>query len=562
MMIPRDYQERELQNLYNYVLKNPDKNPLVEACVGSGKSAMIAWFMDRMLRVPLFKHLKFLCLVHTQELVGQNLEEFRGISPNTHSSLFMGTLGKLDHTGQVVYGSIQSVSGKEELFCPNIIIVDECHFITKRAEKGRYRKFIQAMKEKNPGLIVIGFTGTPWRMDGGALIHGEESLFDEITGRVTIRELLDLGYLAPLRPPLTEVQNKFDTSSIAHKDKNNETKAAQILDASQDKIDNAIDEYYRLSQGRKKHLIFGTTIDHCEHICKSAKRYFKCEFIHGKLTKKIRQKHIKDFKDGKLDMLISGIILTTGFNVPSIDSIGNMRLTTSSALYTQMAGRGLRIAPGKVDCLWIDFTETTEILGPVDEIEPPPPPVPGMALVKTCPICEKMNIPAATKRCPNCDHEWIFEENEHEEGFNHEEKASLARVLSTDVIPPMWVDVEDAKWDVKHKWSKPDEKHIIVTVIPKGLKQKMYKFYMDFDAQGYNKNMACYLWSVFSVDQYKDMCPDNLGTAVNLIKNGVFQPFSRMLVDINGVKTHRNAKGSGRKTKNDFIMGAKLLKIE
>jgi len=561
-MIPRNYQERELQNLYKFITdpKNAGKNPLVEACVGSGKSAMIAWFMDRMLRIPSFSKLKFLCLVHTQELVSQNLEEFKSIAPSVHSTLYMGTLGKKDHSGQVVYGSIQSVSGHPELFNPNIIIVDECHFITKRAEKGRYRQFINAMKEKNPGLVVIGFTGTAWRMDGGALIHGEERLFHEITGKVTIRELLDLGYLAPLRPPTEEIKNKFDTSSLSMKDKDNESKIAKIMDASQKKIDNAIDEYYRLSYGRKKHLIFGTTIEHCEHICKSAKRYFKCEFIHGKLTKKQRQKHIRDFKNGKLDMLVSGIILTTGFNVPSIDSIGNMRLTASSALYIQMAGRGLRIANGKVDCLWIDFTETTEILGPVDEIEPPPPPIDGTMLVKKCPECDKSNIPAATKTCPNCGHEWEFQENELDEGFSHEEKASLARVLSTDIIPPMWVDVEDAKWDISFKNNKPTEKHIVITVLPKGNKQQPYKFYMDFDSDGFNRNNACYLWSVFAIPQYKQMCPENLGTAVSMIQKGVFQPFTKMLVDMNKVKTHR-PQPSGRRVKNKFIIGANLIEV-
>ena len=99
----------------------------------------------------------------------------------------MGSLGKKQHNKQVIYGSIQSVHKQVDLFKPNILMVDECHLITKQQAKGMYRKFIDALKARHPGLIVIGWTGTSWRMDGGSLVHGDERLFDEVCGQVSIK---------------------------------------------------------------------------------------------------------------------------------------------------------------------------------------------------------------------------------------------------------------------------------------------------------------------------------------------------------------------------------------
>ena len=42
---------------------------------------------------------------------------------------------------------------------------------------------------------------------------------------------------------------------------------------------------------------------------------------------------------------------------------------TSSKQLGKHSGRGMRIADGKTDCLWLDFSDTTERLGPVDAIK-------------------------------------------------------------------------------------------------------------------------------------------------------------------------------------------------
>ena len=68
-------------------------------------------------------------------------------------------------------------------------------------------------------------------------------------------------------------------------------------------------------------------------------------------------------------LLVTVLALATGFDVPDVDCILWLRPTQSPVLYVQGAGRGMRIADGKTDCLWLDFSDTTERLGPVDAIK-------------------------------------------------------------------------------------------------------------------------------------------------------------------------------------------------
>ncbi len=48
-------------------------------------------------------------------------------------------------------------------------------------------------------------------------------------------------------------------------------------------------------------------------------------------------------------------MLTTGFDAPHVDLIAILRPTESVSLYQQIVGRGLRLAPGKTDCLILDY---------------------------------------------------------------------------------------------------------------------------------------------------------------------------------------------------------------
>jgi superfamily II DNA or RNA helicase len=86
-----------------------------------------------------------------------------------------------------------------------------------------------------------------------------------------------------------------------------------------------------------------------------------------------RDRIIAAFKRGELRALASMGVLTTGFNAPGVDLIAMLRPTKSPGLYVQMAGRGTRLAPGKGNCLVLDFAGNVTRHGPIDLVRPKTP---------------------------------------------------------------------------------------------------------------------------------------------------------------------------------------------
>ena len=77
--------------------------------------------------------------------------------------------------------------------------------------------------------------------------------------------------------------------------------------------------------------------------------------VTGSTKKKDREAIIQAFKARKLRYLVNVAVLTTGFDAPHVDLIAILRPTESVSLYQQIVGRGLRLAPGKTDCLILDY---------------------------------------------------------------------------------------------------------------------------------------------------------------------------------------------------------------
>lgn len=108
-------------------------------------------------------------------------------------------------------------------------------------------------------------------------------------------------------------------------------------------------------------------------------------------------------KRGEIRALASMGVLTTGFNAPGVDLIALLRPTQSAGLYVQMVGRGTRLAPGKENCLVLDFAGNVRRHGPIDLVRPKRPGDGGggEAPTKVCPECDSIIALSATE-CPDC----------------------------------------------------------------------------------------------------------------------------------------------------------------
>jgi DNA repair protein RadD len=103
-----------------------------------------------------------------------------------------------------------------------------------------------------------------------------------------------------------------------------------------------------------------------------------------------REAAIQAFKERKLKYLVNVSVLTTGFDAPHVDVIALLRPTESASLYQQIVGRGLRLSPGKEDCLILDYTgQGHELYSPV--IEGDKPVSEAVVVEVVCPQCGLVN---------------------------------------------------------------------------------------------------------------------------------------------------------------------------
>ena len=445
----RPYQERAISELYAWMNRHiqDNKNPIVNMCVGAGKSVVIAELCKR--AITEFPQTRIIMTVASRELCQQNLEKLLAIWPEAPAGVCSAALGKKDLESQIIFATIGSIAKQAiHLGRVDLIIVDECHNINTE-QSGMYRKFISDCEKWNGGkILVIGFTGTPFRGNGVHLHDpgNEKRLFDSIATTVGMDELLKSGHLSPLVVQ-DDTPTLVDTSSV--KVVGGDYVISDIDDLMNDEfvIDQATTDIIQKGATRKKWLVFCVTVEHAENVLASfIRKGINANMITAKTPKAERQAIINQFKKGDLQCLVNIATLTTGFDAPETDLIALLRPTKSPVLYVQIAGRGMRIADGKENCLWLDYTDTTVELGPVNKITGRKgfKSKPSESPTRKCPECHNY-MPISFKECSECGHIFPIEEKP-----KHDTRSGTADVLA-GIKPPVkeWFDVSDVSY-AKH----------------------------------------------------------------------------------------------------------------
>ena len=400
----RDYQRRAINETYQYWYDGKGEHPVVVAGTGAGKSVIQGFFIKE--AIEQWQSTRILCVTHVQELIDQNHERLSQISPGIDTGIYSSGLKRRDTENQIIFAGIQSIYKKAFDFEPfDLVIIDECHLIPMKS-MGMYRRLLNDLMTMRPQVKVVGLTATPFRMDNGSLVEGEERLFDGIACNISIRELVDKGHLTPLTAK--EGINRLKTADL--KTQNGEYKAQDQVDQfhRDDLITKALREVILLSGDRKKWMIFCANTAHSDevaHILNSMG--VPSASVHSKIGRTDRNELIDDFKNGKYKCLVSVSALTTGFDVPDVDLIVLFRSTKSAGLYLQICGRGMRLHPNKKDCLVLDFGENILNHGAVDEVverelrRTKKKGKKGEPVLKRCGKCEFL-VPPATRQCPEC----------------------------------------------------------------------------------------------------------------------------------------------------------------
>lgn len=397
----RPYQQRAIDDLYKWMSRH-DGHPCLVLPTGSGKSHIVAHLCKD--AVQNWPETRILMLTHVKELIEQNANKLRQVWPNAPLGIYSAGLGRRDFDS-ITFAGIQSVRNKaHKIGHVDLVIVDECHLISHKAEGG-YRKLINELETINPSIRVIGLTATPYRLGHGYISDGD-ALFDGLIEPVTIAELVADGYLAPLRSKVTEAA--LDVSAVHKRGGEYIDKELQAAVDTADMNARVVREVIRLANDRKAWLFFCSGVEHAEHIRDELREQgIIAESITGDTGSADRDAILGAYKRGQIQAITNANVLTTGFDYPDIDLIAMLRPTMSPGLYVQMAGRGMRLKSHTDHCLVLDFAGVVSQHGPITYITPPSASGtrqgPSEAPVKACDNCHELVHPSV-RNCPACDH--------------------------------------------------------------------------------------------------------------------------------------------------------------
>ncbi len=440
MLKLRPYQQAAITAIYGYFEKRKG-NPLVVIPTAGGKSLVMAAFIKGVLEA--WPDQRILVITHVRELIAQNHAEMLGIWPEAPTGIYSAGLGRREARARILFAGIQSVHAKARAIGhTDLVLIDEAHLIPNSSNT-MYRRFLGDLQAINPALKVIGLTATPYRTGSGMLHEGDNALFTDIAFEVSVRDLIDQGYLCPLvsRQPET----RLDVSGVG-------TRGGEFIARDLERaVDHdsitraAVAEIIAQGAARKSWLAFCAGVDHATHVAEEFRRRgITCETIFGNTPKVERDRIIAAFKRGEIRALASMGVLTTGFNAPAVDLIAMLRPTKSPGLYVQMAGRGTRLSPGKENCLVLDFAGNVQRHGPIDLVRPKRPGGSGNGAPPTrvCPECRAI-LPAALRECPDCGH--VFPGPK----VQLAPKPSTLDVLSTG--RPQWCAVDEVTYQRHQK---------------------------------------------------------------------------------------------------------------
>ena len=382
----RPYQADSVKSVIHYFRKHQTPAVLVLP-TGAGKSLVIA-------ELARLAKGRVLVLAHVKELVEQNHEKYEGYG--LKGSIFSAGLGRKETDQQVVFASVQSVVRNLDSFSNqfSLLVIDECHRVLDE-KTSSYQKVITHLRENNSGIKVLGLTATPYRLGMGWLyqyhtrgqVRSEEPrFFRDCIFELPIRYLLDEGFLTPARMIDAPVLS-YDFSQLkpASTGRYKEAELDMVIEQSKRATPQIVDQIIELAKDKLGIMVFAATVRHAQEILGLLPEG-ESSIVIGDTPTLERDQIISDFKERKIKFLVNVSVLTTGFDAPHVDLIAILRPTESISLYQQIVGRGLRLSPGKKECLVLDYAGNSyDLYQP--EVGDPKPDSDSEIITIPCPAC-------------------------------------------------------------------------------------------------------------------------------------------------------------------------------
>lgn len=317
---------------------------------GAGKTVIFSE-LARVAKRPV------LVLAHRRELVEQAREKLeRALAGRRSVGIEQGT--DIATSAEVVVASIRSLHEQrlarvlaERRF--GLIVYDECHHAPAQ-DNLRVLQTLGAFDAKWDGTL-LGFTATTSRGDGAGL----DRVFERIVYEKSLGDLIREEYLVPLRGYRIATAADLVRVSLAGDDLNLEELAEAVdIESRNDLVARSIQELAR----DRRTIVFCVNVKHARHLARALNAIgIATGIVHGEMKLEQRRATLEQFRAGSLSAITNVGVLTEGFDDPGVSCVAMARPTRSEGLYAQCVGRGTRLAPGKSDCLVLDFVDLSEL---------------------------------------------------------------------------------------------------------------------------------------------------------------------------------------------------------
>ncbi|GEO78116.1 helicase [Companilactobacillus mindensis DSM 14500] len=274
--------------------------------------------MAEIARRATAKHNRILFVVHRKEIVDQVVATFKAQDVDM-------SLAKI--------GMVQTITRHvNDLEEPAIIFVDEAHHALAKS----YRRIL----DKFPNALKLLFTATPYRLDG----KGFDDIADDLILGNSIKQLIKDGFLAPV-DYYAPVQ--LDVSQLKTK-RNGEFDEKSVEQAFKPKVyGNAVKTFRKLA-GNKQAIAYTYNVASAERLADELNHNgVVARAVSGNTPKDERNSIIKDYRNGKIQVVTNAELFTEGLDLPNVDCVIMLRPTQSLSLYLQFAMRCMNPRKGK-----------------------------------------------------------------------------------------------------------------------------------------------------------------------------------------------------------------------
>ena len=340
-MALRPYQQEAVDSIFQKW--NEFKRLLLVLPTGCGKTIVFSNITQRLVQGGE----RVLILAHREELLAQAAVKLKAAC-GVDSALEKAESSSLSYPWlKCVCGSVQSLCREKRLslFKPDhfgTVIIDEAH----HALSDSYRRIIDHFS----GAKLLGVTATPDRGDKKNL----SAVFEALAYEYSLKSAIESKYLCPIVADMIPLQIDLNQVSVKAGDYNE----AELGDALEPYLEQIANEMVTHCSGRKT-VVFLPLIATSKRLQELLiERGVRCAEVNGDSPD--RTEILNDFDAGKYDVICNSMLLTEGWDCPSVDCVVVLRPTKVRSLYCQMVGRGTRISPGKENLLLLDFLWMSE----------------------------------------------------------------------------------------------------------------------------------------------------------------------------------------------------------